>query len=126
MSEPHDKAQAVVLLVDDDAAVAHALKFALELDGFQVRTFPEGDALLAVGELPTRGCLVLDVNLPGMNGLELLARLRARKVALPAVLITSHPNAALRAGAAAAGVPIVEKPLMADALSDVVRQAVGG
>lgn len=113
-----------VVLVDDDVAVAHALKFSLELDGFQVLTYPEGEALLASGPLPQHGCLVLDVNLPGMDGLELLRRLRERAVGLPAVLITTNPNAALRARAAAAGVPIIEKPLLSDALLDAVRGAI--
>lgn len=119
---PPADAQPVVVVIDDDAAVSHALKFSLELDGFHVRTYPDGDALLAAAALPERGCLVLDMNLPGMDGLELLSRLRERRVSLPAVLITSNPNAALRARAAVAGVPIAEKPLLTDALPDMVRR----
>ena len=122
---PTDPNPPVVLLVDDDAAVAHALKFSLELEGFEVRTFAEGEALLAEAGLPERGCLVLDMNLPGADGLEVVRRLRERRVGLPAVLITTAPTPTLRARARAAGVPIVEKPLLGDALPDQVRRAVG-
>jgi FixJ family two-component response regulator len=111
----------VVLVVDDDAALAESLKFALGLEGFAVQTYPDAESLLGAGRLPGQGCLVLDVKLPGMDGLELLHRLRARKVTLPAVLITTHPTPALRVHAAAAGVPIVEKPLLRDELVETVR-----
>lgn len=115
----------VVVLVDDDEAVAHALKFSLEMDGFTVQTYASAEALLTAGPFPERGCLVLDAHLPGIDGLELLARIRARNVTLPAVLVTTAPNAALRTRAAAAGTPIIEKPLMGDVLLDALRRAVG-
>jgi FixJ family two-component response regulator len=66
---------------------------------------------------------VLDQNLPGMSGLDLLAVLRARRIDLPAVLITTHPNAALRRRAAQSGVVIIEKPLLGEALVQGVRAA---
>lgn len=113
----------VVVLVDDDAALAHAVKFAFELDGFEVRTFGDGVELFREGALPLRGCLVLDLNLPGPDGLEVLRRLRAGGVSIPAILITSNPTRALRARAASAGVPIVEKPLLGEALLDGVKRA---
>ena len=72
-----------------------------------------------------RGCLVLDYNLPGIDGLDLLERLRAAEVTLPAILITTNPRKALRARAALAGVQIVEKPLLTDALRDSVNAALG-
>jgi len=112
----------VVLLVDDDAAVAHALKFSLELEGFEVRTFAAGESLLAADDLPERGCVVIDMNLPGADGLEVVRRLRERRVALPAVLITTAPTPTLRDRARRASVPIVEKPLLGDALPDQVRR----
>lgn len=115
---------AVVLLVDDDAALTEALKFAMELEGFAVETYPDGESLLQVASFPRRGCMVIDVKLPGINGLELLQRLRARAVTLPAVLITTHPPSSLRIHAAAADVPIVEKPLLRDELMDAVRTLV--
>lgn len=111
----------VLLLVDDDAAVGDALKFSMEMEGFEVRTYAGGEALLKAGAAPEFGCLVIDFNLPDMDGLQLLERLRASNVTLPAVLITTAPNAKLRERARAQGVPIVEKPLLTDALLDTVR-----
>lgn len=112
-----------VFLVDDDPAVAHAVQFSFDLEGLDVRNFRDAEALLASGALPDKGCLVLDYQLPGVNGLELLDRLRANGVRLPAVLITTNPRTNLRARAAAAGVPIIEKPLLTDALLTAVRSA---
>jgi FixJ family two-component response regulator len=107
---------ATIVLVDDDAALRTALTFMFELDGFKVRTFASGEELLG-GELPNPpACLVLDLNLSGMTGLDALARLRARGVGTPAVLITSHPSPGVRATAAAVAAVIVEKPLLSDAL----------
>ena len=110
----------ILILVDDDNAVLSALKFAFEVEGFDVRAYADGESLLSAPGIPGRGCLVLDYKLPGLNGLQLLRRLRRRGVTLPAVLITT-PEPLVVAEAAAADVPIVEKPLMTSALLDTVR-----
>ncbi len=112
-----------VVVVDDDPAVLGALKFALELEGFAVASYRGGAELLAQKHLPQTGCLVIDFKLPDMDGLDLLAALRKREVRSPAVLITTHPSAILRKRADAAAVPIVEKPLLGDALLDAIRRA---
>jgi FixJ family two-component response regulator len=116
----------LVVIVEDDAALRGSLKFSLELDGFQVETCETGEDLLA-RELPPDGaCLVIDQRLPGITGLEALRRLRERDIGLPALLITSHPQPALRAAADAAGVPIIEKPLLGDVLLGSIRAALAG
>lgn len=116
--------RAVVFVVDDDAAVRRSLAFALDLDGFDVETLESGEALL-LRDLPTdHACLVLDERLPGASGLETLRQLRARHVDLPAILVTSHPKAAFRAAAAAAGVPVLEKPLLGETLIAAIHKAV--
>jgi len=117
--------RSIVFVVDDDAAVRRSLAFALDLDGFDVETLESGEALL-LRDLPTdHACLVIDERLPGASGLETLRQLRARHVDLPAILVTSHPKAAFRAAAAAAGVPVLEKPLLGETLIAAIHQAVG-
>jgi FixJ family two-component response regulator len=112
--------------VDDDPALLHALSFAFETEGYDVRAFGDAESLLADAATPHGSlCLVLDQKLPGMSGLALIAALRARDVAAPAILITSNPNALLRREARAAGVEIVEKPLLDGVLASKVREVVG-
>jgi FixJ family two-component response regulator len=122
MLQPLPSRQTVVL-VDDDAALRTALKFSLEIEGYQVQACESGEDLLAA-PLPMRdACLVLDYNLAGMNGLAALAELRRRNVVLPALLITSHPRPAVRQAAADVDARIVEKPLLGDALLGEIRTA---
>jgi len=116
----------MVVLVDDDPAVTHAVQFSFDLEGLEVRSYRDAESLLANPALPENGCLVIDQNLPGMSGLSLLERLREEGVQLPAILITTNPRAALRDRAATAGIPIVEKPLLTDALLTTVRTLLSG
>ena len=69
------------------------------------------------------GCLVLDLKLPDRDGLAVLAELRSRGVTMPAILITSAPTESIRRRAAAARVPIVEKPIFGNGLIDTIRAA---
>ncbi|MGH1571705.1 response regulator transcription factor [Methylobacterium sp. P31] len=86
-----------VLVVDDDEAVRRSLKFALELEGLEVRVFADAAHLLGEAALPGTGCLVVDQHMPGMNGIELVGQLRGRQVGLPAILITGRPSEDLQA-----------------------------
>lgn len=114
-----------LLLVDDDDPVIDALAFTFELEGFQVIACSDAASAYAT-ELPQgRGCMVLDLNLPGLDGLDLLAAFRARGVTTPAILITTHPPARVRERARAQGVRIIEKPLITDDLLEAVRDLVG-
>ena len=114
----------IVLLVDDDAAVRSALKFALEVEGFRVRLYVSSAALLADDRLPKRGCLVIDYRMPDVDGLELIDKLRARQVALPAILISGRVNEELRHRAERSGViSVLEKPLSDAALVESIRLA---
>jgi two-component system response regulator FixJ len=117
-------ANPVVIVVDDDAAVRGSLKFALEIEGFAVRTYPKGDDLLGDGRLDDCACFIIDQKLPGMNGLDVVAALRKEHIAAPAILITSQPTIMLQERAARAGVPIVEKPLLGNALIERVRNVI--
>jgi two-component system, LuxR family, response regulator FixJ len=113
----------LVIIVDDDRAVRSSLRFSLEIEGYAVRTYCDSDELLNGSDLGASSCLVVDHNLPGMNGLEAIAQLRQRRVLVPAILITTHPSAAVRERAAKAAVPIVEKPFLENALLDQIEAA---
>ena len=126
MADQTPDTRPVVFVVDDDDAVRRALGFALDLEGFGVETCDSGEALL-LRELPTENAfLVIDERLPGISGLEALRQLRARRVTLPAVMVTSHPRPAFRDAAAAQGVTILEKPLMGETLIAAVRSGLRG
>ena len=112
-----------ILIVEDDRAVRDSLKFSLVIEGFAVRVYPDAEQVLSEPRLPKFDCLIVDHNMPGMNGLDLVSALRARRIDTPAILITSHPNQWLRDRAAAAGIPIIEKPLL-NSLLDHVRRTI--
>jgi FixJ family two-component response regulator len=110
-----------ILIVEDDRAVRDSLKFSLVIEGFAVHTYPDAEQLLSETHLPKFDCLIVDQNMPGMNGLDLVSELRTRHVETPAILITSHPTKSLRDRAAAAHIPIIEKPLFISLLDHVRR-----
>jgi len=115
-------AHPIVTVVDDDPAVCSSLKFSLETEGFTVRAYGSADELFCAGNLGNCDCFVIDQRMPSMNGLELIAKLRAQKVSTPAVLLVSHPNPVVSARAKMAKVPIVEKPLFGNTLVDQIRK----
>jgi two-component system response regulator FixJ len=117
----------LVHLVDDDAAVRDALSVMFRSRGFRVRAYRSAtDCLDGLGRRPS-GCLVADLRLPDMSGLALLARLRARAIALPVVVITASAGAPLAVEAMAAGASdLLEKPFDDEALLASVRRALAG
>ena len=100
-------------------------KFSLEIEGFTVHSYATGTELLGAGDLSPCDCLVVDQKMPGMSGLDLIALLRDRHFSAPAILITSDPSPSLRERARKAAVPIVEKPLLGNALLEQIRDVVG-
>ena len=115
----------IVTIVDDDPAVCGSLKFSLELEGFVIRTYRNASEILQAPDLGTCDCFVIDQRMPQMSGMELIDVLRRQRVFTPAILIISHPSAALSTRAAKASVPIVEKPLLSNALVERIREACG-
>jgi two-component system, LuxR family, response regulator FixJ len=114
----------VVLVVDDDDAVRSALKFALEVEGFNVRDYGSPVALLNDGNLPPFDCLVVDYRMPVIDGLELVSLLRQRGVKAAAIIITGRSSKDLIAQADKMGIrEVLEKPLADGALVAAVRSA---
>jgi FixJ family two-component response regulator len=115
----------VVIVISDDLAVRNSLKFWLEMEGLTVRGYVSGADLFGAGDLARCDCYVVDQKMSAMSGLDLIAQLRDRHFTAPAILITSHPSLSLRQRAERAEVPIVEKPLVGNALLDKIRDVVG-
>ncbi len=112
----------LVLIVDDDQAVRDALQFALQLEGLSVHVHSGGDDLLGDPDLARASCLIVDDQMPRMDGFTVLHCLKARNIGLPSIMLTSHATARVRARAQAAGASkLLEKPLMDDALMDNIR-----
>jgi len=115
----------IVYVVDDDTDVLGSLCFLLETDGFEVRPFRSGAALLtaiATGEVD---CFVIDYKMAAMNGLDLAGRLRDRDIDTPIILITGYPDANILEKAAAAGIHhVLLKPHLEESLVNRIRGAI--
>ena len=121
---PMPESACPVIVIDDDPAVLRSLKFALEIEGLSVRTYGDGQSLLLDGDLPAHGCLVIDYAMAGMDGFELVDRLRRRNVRLPAILMSGLLSREVRERARRAGFcKVLEKPLHDSALLDGIRSA---
>lgn len=101
-----------VFIVDDDEAVRDSLALLLSLNGFATRVFDSAEHFLAACQPEWAGCLVLDIRMQGMDGLELQARLNTANVHLPVIVITAHGDVATaRAALKAGAVDFLEKPI---------------
>ena len=110
-----------VYLVDDDADVRDAMVFLLESEGLPVRAYAEPQSLLDELDGSSRGCLILDVRLPQMDGLQLLQALRERSVEMPAIFISGHGDIPLAVRAVQAGaLDFLEKPFRDEVLLEKV------
>lgn len=115
-----------VYVVDDDVGVLGSLRFLLEADGFQVRTFRSATALLNATRPTGVDCLVIDYKMPDMNGIDLVGQLRRNDIAAPVILITGYPDENISARAAAAGVEhVLLKPLLGESLVKHINGAIG-
>jgi FixJ family two-component response regulator len=114
----------MIYVVDDDSDVLGSLQFLLETDGFDVRTFKSGAALLGDASHDDADCFVIDYKMPNMNGLDLVKLLRNRHISVPIILITGHPDEHISERAARAGVHhVLHKPLLDDSLIGHIRGA---
>lgn len=118
-------AEAIVYIVDDDDAVRDSLEALLEANGFRVTAFESGSAFLDTEGLAAIGCIVSDIRMPGLDGLQLQIELKSRGVRLPLVFITGHADVPVAVGAMKAGaVDFIEKPFEEELLLAAVRRAI--
>jgi two-component system response regulator FixJ len=118
MTEP------VVHVIDDDKAMRDSLAFLLEASGLDARTWGSAASFLDQLDAAAGGVVVTDVRMPGMSGLELVRRLRARSCALPVIMITGHGDVPLAVEAMKAGVvDFLEKPFDEQSLLAAIRSA---
>lgn len=114
----------LIHLVDDDEAIRHSASFMLRHAGFRVKTYTDGVAFLAQVADAERGCILLDVQMPGMDGLEVQEALNARGVAMPVIVLTGHGDVAVAVRAMKDGaVDFVEKPYAKQTLVDALTRA---
>jgi two-component system, LuxR family, response regulator FixJ len=117
-------ANRVVHIIDDDEAVRHSLAFLLSSAGFAVRLYDSAGAFLAGLASVQGGCVITDVRMPDMTGIELLRKMKAQACGLPAIVITGHGDVALAVEAMKAGaIDFIEKPFDEDAILSAVQSA---
>lgn len=118
MSEP------IVHLIDDDEAVRTSLAFVLEMSDLPAKTYPSAIEFLEVVDTIAGGCIVTDVRMPEMSGLDLVRRLKERNIKLPVIVITGHGDVPLAVEAMRAGViDFIEKPFDDEVLLRSIRMA---
>lgn len=115
----------VIYVVDDDTDVLGSLRFLLETDGFDVRTFRSAAALLNGSVADEADCFVIDYKMPAMTGIDLANRLRNRHADTPIILITGYPDENILEKAAAAGIRhVLLKPHIEESLITRIRGAI--
>ena len=113
-----------VHVVDDDSGFRRGLERLLKANGLDVRTFGSAEEFEAKADLTEAGCLILDIHLGGMSGIELRCKLTGSGSDVPVVFVTASDNeATLRAAVSAGCIACLEKPVRASVLMDVVGEA---
>lgn len=117
--------EARVFIVDDDQEVRDALELLMESVGLPVSTYESGQAFLDAFDPDLPGCIILDVRMPGMSGMDLQERLAAQPLHPPVIVITGHGDVPMAVRAVQAGaVDFIEKPFNDQALLDSVHRAI--
>jgi len=118
--------QRLVHVADDDDAIRRSVAFALKTSGFRVQVYESGSELLKQGPDIEPGCILLDIRMPGMDGLEVQEALKAKGVTLPVIIMTGHGDVSLAVRAMKAGaVDFIEKPFQKAVLLGAIEQAMG-
>ena len=114
----------VVHIVDDDAAMRESLAFLLDVNGFAPKTYETANAFLSGATIGVPSCVISDIRMPGLSGIDLVRELKGRHTACPVILITGHGDVALAVEAMKAGaVDFIEKPFDDEALLGALRAA---
>jgi two-component system response regulator FixJ len=114
----------VVHVVDDDAAVRDSMAFLLDVNGFKPRVYDSASAFLKESPIDALSCVVSDIRMPGINGIELVRELKRKGSTSPVILITGHGDVALAVEAMKAGaVDFIEKPFDDAVLLGAIRSA---
>ena len=117
--------KSTVFVVDDDQAMRNSLKWLIESVGVPVESFASADEFLAAYQPGHSGCLVLDVRMPGMSGLDLQEYLVEHNIQIPAVIITGHGDVPMAVRAMKSGaIDFIEKPFNDEVLLDAIRRAI--
>lgn len=116
----------LIAVIDDEAPVRTMLRRALRLADYEVAEFASGEAFLRAQPSPGPACVVLDIHMPGMSGLDVGSQVRAAQVSVPIIFITASDDASLdHAVVAAGGAELLRKPFSTDALLAAVGRALG-
>src|ERR1700678_2787422 len=119
-----DQSAKFIAIVDDDESVQSALQDLMEADGLSARCFGSAEEFLESGLHRRAACLIVDIRMPGMSGLELQARLKADRFNIPIIFITAHGDARVRMQAMKEGAAeFLVKPFDDQVLLDRVRAA---
>ena len=119
------KGRPAVVLVEDDKRLRDALTGVLTVSGFRVASYSNAEAANEAAPWATAACLIVDIRLPGMSGLELLQCLRGRGDSMPAIVLTADARAVTRDAAMRLGVSAyLEKPVRGRAVATAVREAI--
>ena len=116
----------LIFVIEDDEAVRASTRSLLEAQGYAVREFASAEGLLETGDCRQADCLVLDDNLPGLSGMELIEQLRAQGVRVPAIIVTANGRQIVARAARAGVAAVLRKPLAADGLLQWLEQIFAG
>jgi len=120
-----DKEQPIVSIVDDDPSIRKSLDRLLTVSGYRVKTFSSSHEFLQAEGLHSPGCLILDVRLPGLDGLELQKVLSEQGSALPIIFITGHGDIPMSVRAMKAGaIDFLSKPFSEESLLRAIEQGI--